>query len=161
MSSATEEKQKPLDIDQLLKQMLLQRPELMAELKKSVPAKEDLSTPKVHTPREKKAPSKDFFLQVYSGCETCHAVTITTYNMKWDAIAGLFRPKVFSLREETTIDSEIKTQSITSRTCTSCASELGRLDRDSLVKLLINLTEPEFSIVRLVHLKRKIKELLK
>lgn len=154
----SEEKQpKPTSIDELLKQMLLENPSLVKELTKSVPA--EPSQPKT---RERKAPEKDFFLQVYSGCETCHAITITTYNMKWDSITGVFRPKVFCLKDKLAEgETEIKTQSLTSSTCVSCHSELSQLGKDDLVRLLINLTNPEAGIIRLVELKRKLRRLEK
>jgi len=123
-----EQQPRPTSIDELLKQMLLENPSLMADLKKSVPADKS-SEP--HKTREKKAPSRDFFLQVYSGCETCHAITITTYNMKWDAISGVFRPKAFCMKDSVTDSSEIKTQSLTSSTCVSCHAELAQLEKHS------------------------------
>jgi len=152
-----EQQPRPTSIDELLKQMLLDNPSLMADLKKSIPA--DPSQPK--QPREKKAPSKDFFLQVYSGCETCHAITITTYNMKWDVISGVFRPKAFCLKDSVTADSEIKTQSLTSSTCASCHAELAQLEKHELINLLVSLQNPEAGIIRLVELKRKLRRLEK
>ena len=152
-----EQQPKPTSIDELLKQMLLENPSLMADLKKIVPA--DPSQPK--QPREKKAPSKDFFLQVYSGCETCHAITITTYNMKWDAISGVFRPKAFCMKDSVEADSEIKTQSLTSSTCLSCHAELAQLEKHELINLLVSLQNPEAGIIRLVELKRKLRRLEK
>lgn len=153
---------KPTNIDELLKQMLLENPALMAELSKNVPANsagpQGSSASKI---REKKAPEKDFYLQVISGCETCHCITILNYSMKWDSEKGIFRQRTFCLKEQTPPDQEIKTQVITSRTCCSCSSELERLEKHELTELLIKSSEPEFTIVRLLNLKKKLKEFVK
>lgn len=152
---------KPTNIDELLKQMLVENPELMKDLQKSVPA--NSSGPQgssVSKIREKKAPEKDFFLQVISGCETCHAITIRNSSMKWDSEKGCFRQRTFCIKEQDQIE-DIRTQVITSRNCPSCPNELNKLEKFELADLILKSSEPEFTIVRLLNLKKKLKEFMK
>ena len=145
---------KPTNIDDLLKQMLLENPELMKALQKEVPAVQ--SQP--NKPREKKAPSSDYLLTVYCGCETCHAILPRTYNMKWDVIQGCFRPQPFCSVHGTE-NKELKVQTTTSRTCVACPTELGKLEHTDLVTLFMQMTDPENSIVRLGKLKTALRKI--
>lgn len=151
----TEQQPKPLDIDQLLKQIILENPSLMSELKKSVPSDTTSLVPK---PREKKAPSSDYLLTVYCGCETCHAIIPRTYNMKWDVIQGCFRPQPFCAAHAIE-NKELKVQTTTSRTCVSCPTELARLSHEDLVSLFMQMTDPENSIIRLGKLKTALRKI--
>ena len=146
---------KPTSIDDLLKQMLLDNPSLMAQL-----SKETTAQIKEPTQRTKKAPGLDFYLVVYSGCEMCHAITPTTYSMQWDGLAGCYRTNLFRQTSEFDAKREIKNQIVTSRTCVSCLSELGRLEKDDLVRLTMSMSDPEASIIRLVQLKKVLKGML-
>jgi len=156
-----------MTLDEQLKKLLTERPDLMAKLLSKQPGgvsptsvgnPTNLTSTKSKEPKKYKAPYADYRLSIFTGCITCLTITETGFFMSWDAEKNCFRPRNLGGSLSAKAFIETKKQTSVSITCNCCISTLSKQTPVELTQLILKLQNPIEMEKRESFLKQQLRE---